>query len=95
MFVLAYSHVKNGRAVIGLMEAHIKCSARLSVFVPLDAHDRRAIVIPGTEPHNHPIHLQAKVPYAARKKYQDCVEASGVIGMTPLRIDRGAVTRWH
>jgi hypothetical protein len=87
--IKAYNHVKNGRAIKAIMQAYEQCPAKLSIFVPMDESDRRAIVTVGTLPHNHPIPPSAKVPFEVQKQYSACIVANGVIGATPLRIDRG------
>ena len=63
-------------------------NARLSILVPL-ARGHHAVIIPGSAPHNHPIHMQTKAPFNAWKWYSACVVASGsgVVRMTPSRID--------
>ena len=33
-YLLAYNHIKNGRAIVGLMETNTSCEARLSILVP-------------------------------------------------------------
>ena len=67
------------------------CDMRLSILVLLDNKDYRAIIMPGEGPHNHPIYVQAKIPYSERRSYAQCVVASGVVGITPLQVDRGDV----
>ena len=60
-----------------------------AIFVPCDESDQCTVIIPGLAPHNHPIHIQAKVPFQAWRQYSACVVASGVVGMTPAKIDNG------
>lgn len=86
----AYSHIKDGRSIIGLLKKR-DCGAKLKILIPIDKNDHRAIVIPGSDPHNHPIPLQAKVPYHARTRYAECVAGVGAIGATPLKVDRGKI----
>lgn len=88
---IAYNHIENGCTVVGIIKPHIKCDSKLSIFVPCNKSDYCAVVILGSAPHNHPIHVQAKVPYNVRRQYSACVVASGAVRMTLSKIDHGNI----
>ncbi|KAJ6450516.1 hypothetical protein C8R45DRAFT_848984 [Mycena sanguinolenta] len=70
------------------------CPAELLILIPVDETDSRAVVIPKTGvPHNHPTFPRTKVPFATATKYKECVESTGIIGLTTLQIDNAASTK--
>ncbi|KAJ3559046.1 hypothetical protein NP233_g11359 [Leucocoprinus birnbaumii] len=70
-----------------------KCSAKLTIFIPIDKTDFRAIIIPEDAiPHSHPTFPARKVPYKAKELYTKCIKAVGTLGATTLRIDNAPST---
>ncbi|KLO05889.1 hypothetical protein SCHPADRAFT_838781, partial [Schizopora paradoxa] len=66
----------------------------LTIYIPISkSHSRRAIVVPGLEPHSHPIFPSVKVPFRIKEIYLKCVEMHGALGATALRVDKAACTR--
>ncbi|KAJ6603526.1 hypothetical protein DFH09DRAFT_1068674 [Mycena vulgaris] len=72
-------------AVAAQLEKH-KCNAKLSIFIPIDAEDLRAVIIPAAGvPHRHPSFTRTKIPSVVKNQYQQCIDAAGPVGMTTLR----------
>ena len=69
-----------------------ECRAHIRIWFPVDRSDRRAIVIL-TNPHSHPTPLLTKVSRDGLDKYVDAIEAVGVLGATPVKVERG-MTRY-
>lgn len=83
---LVYPHLKDGELLDGTLE-NFPCKATLTIYVPED--DKRAIIIPGPEPHSHPAFSCAKLTHTAEKDYLELVEASKSRRATVLSVDRG------
>jgi hypothetical protein len=74
--------------VVAKLQKHF-CSAKLSILVPTDG-SLRAVVIPGPGlPHAHPSFPRTKIPAVVVQKYQKCIGATGSVGITTLRVDKG------
>ncbi|KAJ7856165.1 hypothetical protein B0H13DRAFT_2357492 [Mycena leptocephala] len=85
------NHFQEGMHVVAKLQKHL-CSARLSILIPIDG-SLRAVVIPGAGiPHTHPSFPRTKVPAAVIQKYKKCIEATGSIGITTLRVDKAHST---
>ncbi|KAF7371891.1 hypothetical protein MVEN_00046400 [Mycena venus] len=87
------AHYEDGRRVQGTLVQH-KCPAKLTIFIPTNPSDLRAVVIPvAGVPHNHLLSLPAKVPFIYDAQYEKCAKAFGPIGATILRVDKAPSTR--
>ncbi|KAJ7171887.1 hypothetical protein C8R43DRAFT_944427 [Mycena crocata] len=70
-----------------------QCNAQLSILVPIDKHDLRAVIIPAAGiPHTHPSFPRTKISSAMKQKCQQCIDATGGVGATTLRIDKSSST---
>ncbi|KAF9018763.1 hypothetical protein BDZ89DRAFT_1165024, partial [Hymenopellis radicata] len=87
------THVdRDGRIVEGRYTLH-DCPARLTIYVPEDVSDLRAVIVPKSGvAHNHPIFPAMKTPYAVAKKYKEAIRTFGPAGATTLRVDKAAST---
>ncbi|KAJ7812272.1 hypothetical protein B0H13DRAFT_1666278 [Mycena leptocephala] len=86
--LLARTHFQNGLHVIAPSEKR-KCPAQITVYIPVDETDSRAVVIPAAGvPHNHPHFPRSKVPAAVQHKYYKCIDAADVVGTATLRVDK-------
>lgn len=83
----AYTHIIDGSAVAGKLVKR-KCTTKLHIWYPVDASDRRAIVVLEGA-HNHPTPRYTKVSQDGKVHYQDAVKKLGVIGATAAKVDRG------
>ncbi|KAJ7773705.1 hypothetical protein DFH07DRAFT_767648 [Mycena maculata] len=91
--VSARTHSRDGKHVRGKLSKN-PCPAQILILIPIDGNDLRAVVMPkaGT-PHNHPIFPRTKVPFAVASQYKKCIESTGPIGATTLRVDKSSSTR--
>ncbi|KAJ7777643.1 hypothetical protein DFH07DRAFT_766393 [Mycena maculata] len=91
--VSARTHFRDGKHVRGKLSKN-PCPAQILILIPIDGNDLRAVVMPkaGT-PHNHPIFPRTKVPFAVASQYKKCIESTGPIGATTLRVDKSSSTR--
>ncbi|KAJ7505079.1 hypothetical protein B0H11DRAFT_1980187 [Mycena galericulata] len=86
------SHFQDGVHVVAKLQKHA-CNAQLSILVPIDTGDLRAVIIPAAGvPHSHPQFARTKIPSEIKRKYQECIDAAGVIGTTTLRVDKASST---
>ncbi|RPD75850.1 hypothetical protein L226DRAFT_570087 [Lentinus tigrinus ALCF2SS1-7] len=85
-----YSHVVDGKAVIGKLIKR-PCTTRIRIWYPADLQDRRAIVLLEGA-HNHPTPRFSKVSYEGKMRYQEAIESAGVMGATVARVDRAQTT---
>ncbi|KAJ7081898.1 hypothetical protein C8R43DRAFT_965548 [Mycena crocata] len=86
------NHFQNGLHIVAQLTKH-QCNAQLSILVPIDKHDLRAVIIPAAGiPHTHPSFPRTKIPSAMKQKYQQCIDATGGVGATTLRIDKSSST---
>jgi len=66
------------------------CSAERTVFVPVDASLRMAVVVPNHhKPHTHPMPLMTKASYDAKASYRENILSVGVLGATVKKVDNG------
>ncbi|KAJ6454741.1 hypothetical protein C8R47DRAFT_1252140 [Mycena vitilis] len=86
------THFRDGRNVRGTLSRR-GCLAKLTIFIPIDVLDLRAVVIPSKCRHSHPIFPRVKVPFAAADQYRQCIKSTGPIGLTTLRVDKSSTTR--
>ncbi|KAJ7491629.1 hypothetical protein B0H11DRAFT_1911893 [Mycena galericulata] len=84
----ARTHYQNGLHVIVPPEKR-KCPAQITVYIPVDETDSRAVVIPAAGVPHFP---RSKVPAAVQHKYYKCIDAAGVVGTTTLRVDKSSST---
>ncbi|KAJ6540912.1 hypothetical protein B0H10DRAFT_2137966 [Mycena sp. CBHHK59/15] len=86
------NHYHDGVHVVAKLKKH-ECRAQLSILVPINDKDLRAVIIPAAGvPHNHPSFTRTKIPAEVKMKYQQCIDAAGPVGMTTLRIDKSSST---
>ncbi|KAJ7742369.1 hypothetical protein DFH07DRAFT_1063777 [Mycena maculata] len=88
-----HAHVENGKAVTSSI-VHRACPAVRTIFVPLDASVRKALIIhPGNIAHNHPIPPLTKVSFELKKTYRKCIKAAGSVGATVTKVDNAPSTQ--
>ncbi|KAJ6555805.1 hypothetical protein B0H19DRAFT_1261963 [Mycena capillaripes] len=86
------NHFKNGVHTIAPLEKR-KCTAKLTVLIPIDEMDLRVVIIPLADvPHNHPSFPRSKVPVTVKQKYYKCIDSAGIVGTTTLRVDKASST---
>lgn len=90
MLCIVYTHVVNQKAVTGKLQKR-PCGTKLHIWSPVDAEDRRAIVLLEGA-HNHPTPRYSKVSFDAKGRYQAAVEKVGIMGATAAKVDRGMRT---
>ncbi|KAJ7115572.1 hypothetical protein C8R43DRAFT_1138196 [Mycena crocata] len=90
--ICSRNHFQNGLHIVAQLTKH-QYNAQLSILVPIDKHDLCAVIIPAAGiPHTHPSFPCAKIPSAIKQKYQQCIDATGGVGATTLRIDKSSST---
>ncbi|KAJ7278722.1 hypothetical protein C8J57DRAFT_1465066 [Mycena rebaudengoi] len=91
--VCSRNHFKNSQHIIAKLKKH-QCSAQLSLLIPINKADLRAVIIPSAgAPHSHPSFPRTKIPSAIKQKYVECVDATaGTVGTTTLRVDKSLTT---
>lgn len=63
--MLAFTHIISGEAKQGDI-VKIACPARLLVFEPVDSSIRKALIVPKSIAHSHPLALHPKATYAEK-----------------------------
>ncbi|KAJ7182639.1 hypothetical protein C8R43DRAFT_1116274 [Mycena crocata] len=90
--ICSRNHFQNGLHIVAQLTKH-QCNAQLSILVPIDKHDLRAVIIPAAGiPHTHPSFPHTKIPSAMKQKYQQCIDATAGVGATTLQIDKSSST---
>jgi hypothetical protein len=85
----AFTHIRDGKPIRSKMILR-PCSAERTIFVPVDASLRMAIVVPNHhKPHTHPMPLMTKASYDAKASYRENILAVGVLGATVKKVDNG------
>ncbi|KAH6887795.1 hypothetical protein BKA70DRAFT_70344 [Coprinopsis sp. MPI-PUGE-AT-0042] len=67
------------------------CSARMTIYFPVDPSIQRAFVII-ENPHNHPAYAKTKATTQDKKLVSDAIEAAGVVGLTAGKLNRAQTT---
>ncbi|KAF8983291.1 hypothetical protein BDQ17DRAFT_1378123 [Cyathus striatus] len=89
----SYVHLAVGQHETGNLY-QIGCSAKLTVFTPVDRSDYRAIIIPEIgKPHSHPTFRPRKIPFSVKEEYQKCIKAVGSLSATTSKVDSAVSTR--
>ncbi|KAF8143762.1 hypothetical protein K438DRAFT_1993568 [Mycena galopus ATCC 62051] len=89
----ARTHFRDGKHVCGRFIKQ-DCPAKLLILIPVDEGNMRAVVIPAAgKQHNHPLFPPTKVPFTAASQYRQCIDSTGPVGATTLRVDKSASTR--
>lgn len=65
------------------------CPAKIIVFTPVDSNVRKALLVPQSVPHNHPVYPEHKLSFEAEKLYKESIETVGVLGSTVAKVDKG------
>jgi hypothetical protein len=65
------------------------CSARRTIYIPIDPSLRVALIVHKGIPHNHPMPKIDKASYETKSAYRKCVEAVGIVGATVQKVDQG------
>ncbi|KAF8174828.1 hypothetical protein K438DRAFT_1771414 [Mycena galopus ATCC 62051] len=87
------THFRDGKHVCGRFIKQ-DCPAKLLILIPVDEGNMRAVVIPAAgKQHNHPLFPPTKVPFTAASQYRQCIDSTGPVGATTLRVDKSASTR--
>ncbi|KAF9052208.1 hypothetical protein BDZ89DRAFT_1153643 [Hymenopellis radicata] len=87
-----YSHTKDGQVYQAKLVNHA-CPAKICILSPHDDGNRRAVVIPGDAPHNHPAPPRMKPRPESKDLYLDAAREQGVLGLTVARLDNGPSVR--
>jgi hypothetical protein len=85
IIIPAYIHLRDGKLDTGKM-VQCKCGAKLILYVPADKDDRRVIVIPEPEPHNHPSFPSDKFTLEAQAKLKTTIHQVGKTGLSVSRL---------
>ncbi|KAJ7148363.1 hypothetical protein C8R46DRAFT_1044904 [Mycena filopes] len=86
------THYQHGLHVVADLKKR-SCHAQLSLLIPIDANDLRIVIIPREGiAHTHPSFPRTKIPSAVKQKYQQCIDASGPVGTSTLRVDKSSST---
>jgi hypothetical protein len=67
---------------------HHPCSARVTIYSPIDRALLRGVVVLKNG-HSHPILAPEKVTKEGVRMYEQAIEAFGVTGATVGKVDRG------
>ncbi|KAJ7700941.1 hypothetical protein B0H16DRAFT_1483720 [Mycena metata] len=87
------NHYRDGLHIIGKLKKQ-QCGAKLSLLIPMDQQDLRIIIIPRPGvAHTHPSFPRTKIPSAIKRLYRQCIDASGTVGSSTLRVDKSSSTR--
>jgi hypothetical protein len=87
--ILAHPHIQGGRSDDRLPIVNHPCSARRTIYIPIDTSLRFALIVHKNVPHNHPMPRIDKASFDTKATYQKCVEAAGVLGATVQKVDQG------
>ncbi|KAJ7733189.1 hypothetical protein B0H14DRAFT_2639676 [Mycena olivaceomarginata] len=91
---IARTHFREGKHAPGTLIKQ-SCPAKLLILVPVEEGNMRAVIIPAAgRHHNHPLFPRRRVPFAAASQYDQCIDWTGTVGATTLRVDKSASTRW-
>ncbi|KAJ7733923.1 hypothetical protein B0H16DRAFT_1767852 [Mycena metata] len=84
----SHSHIVNGTAIISRI-VNRPCHATRTIYVPVDASIRKALIIhPRNLGHNHPMPALKKPSLEAKESYRRCIRAVGCVGATVSK-DKG------
>ncbi|KAJ7731530.1 hypothetical protein B0H16DRAFT_1893335 [Mycena metata] len=87
-----HSHIVNGHAVTSAIIRR-PCSAYRTIFVPVDASIRIALIVhTGDIPHNHPIPVLKKASIQIKESYRQAIRATGTVGATVMKVDNAPST---
>ncbi|KAJ6456874.1 hypothetical protein C8R45DRAFT_1184944 [Mycena sanguinolenta] len=91
---IAHDHIINGRAVISTIMNH-PCTAKRTIFVPVDASIRKALITHGKNnfAHNHPMPMLKKAAFEVQNSYRQCIKASGCVAATVAKVDNAPSTQ--
>ncbi|KAJ6456875.1 hypothetical protein C8R45DRAFT_1033722 [Mycena sanguinolenta] len=89
-----HDHIINGRAVISTIMNH-PCTAKRTIFVPVDASIRKALITHGKNnfAHNHPMPMLKKAAFEVQNSYRQCIKASGCVAATVAKVDNAPSTQ--
>ncbi|KAJ6505028.1 hypothetical protein C8R45DRAFT_971670 [Mycena sanguinolenta] len=89
-----HDHIINGRAVISTI-VNRPCTAKRTIFVPVDASIRKALITHGKNnfAHNHPMPMLKKAAFEVPNSYRQCIKASGCIAATVAKVNNAPSTQ--
>ncbi|KAJ7698207.1 hypothetical protein B0H16DRAFT_1903439 [Mycena metata] len=88
-----HSHIVNGTAIISRI-VNRPCHAMRTIYVPVDASIRKALIIhPRNLAHNHPMPALKKPSLEAKESYRRCIRAVGCVGATVSKVDNAPSTQ--
>ncbi|KAJ6503975.1 hypothetical protein C8R45DRAFT_575169 [Mycena sanguinolenta] len=89
-----HDHIINGRAVISAI-VNRPCTAKRTIFVPVDASIRKALITHGKHniAHNHPVPMLKKASLEVQDSYRQCIKASGCVAATVAKVDNAPSTQ--
>ena len=87
--ILAHPHIQGGCSDDWLPIVNYLCSARRTIYIPIDTSICFVLVVHKNVPHNHPMPWIDKASFNAKATYWKCVEATGVLGAMVQKVEQG------
>ncbi|KAF9062399.1 hypothetical protein BDP27DRAFT_1427957 [Rhodocollybia butyracea] len=85
-----YPHSASGEASEMMKQ---ECSARQTIFIPLDRSIHQVCIVYQLKPHSHPALPMSKPSALASELYRNYIEAVGVVGSTVSSVARAPSTK--
>ncbi|KAJ6597850.1 hypothetical protein B0H10DRAFT_2231979 [Mycena sp. CBHHK59/15] len=85
-----HPHIINGQAISQCPMDHRECPSKQNYYIAVDPTIRKVLVFhPKSIPHNHPIPPLSKLSHESKAKYEQSIDAVGLLGSTVSTVDRG------
>ncbi|GJJ10367.1 hypothetical protein Clacol_004593 [Clathrus columnatus] len=87
-----FRHLQNDKQqIIGNIK-YRECPAGIIILTPIDQTIRKAVVVPLSQPHNHPSFKPDKLTIPAKESWQKAVAITGAFGLTVTSVDKASTT---